>query len=306
MQLATQTSYSAAFFGMRESVEMIKEAGFDSIDFSMFCMSDENCILNTDGYIDYVRRLKAIARRNDIKFSQAHAPFSFPIKHGERYFMDIVKERVTRSIEIAGMLDIPVMVVHPMQFRPYHKKKNQKFFRELNVKYYSDYMPMCEEAGIKIACENIWKTRGKKHKKHIIGGACATPERFKHLIDAVDNEHFTGCLDLGHCGLTGIKAQDFIREVGEGYISALHVHDNDNIRDLHTAPGYGKMEWDEIAKALAEINYDGDVTFEADEFIAPFANDPRSALQALKLLNSIGRNFIRRIEYYKEELSDIE
>lgn len=299
MNLATQTSYTADFFGLKNSIEMIKEAGFDSVDFSMFCMSDNDNILNSDDYVVYVKKIKAFAKEKNIPFSQAHAPFSFSLSKGEDAFINTVKERVTRAIIIAEMLEIPVIVVHPLQFRPYYKKKNQIFFREFNKKYYEEYLPLCEKTGVKIACENIWKTKGKGKRKHIIDGACADPEEYIDLIDSVNSKYFTGCLDLGHCGLTGRNASDCLRTIGGDRITALHVHDNDNISDVHTAPGYGKMDWDEIAHALADINYKGNITFEADEFIAPFEDDYDSALCALKLLNSIGRNFIRKIESYK-------
>lgn len=300
MRLATQTSYSASFFGLKNSIEMIKEAGFDSIDLSLFCMSEDDNVLNSDDYLDYVKKIKSFAKEKNIDFSQAHAPFSFSLKNGEEAFLNTVKERVSRAIEIAGILEIPLIVVHPLQYRPYYKKKNHKFFKEFNKKYYADYLPLCEKYGVKIACENIWKTKGKGKRKHIVDGACADPDEFIDLIDSVGSEYFTGCLDLGHCGLTGREAADCIRTIGGERISALHVHDNDYISDLHTAPGYGKMDWESIAQALADINYGGELTFEADEFIAPFENDPESAFCALKLLESIGRNLIDKIEMYKQ------
>lgn len=299
MRLATQTSYTADFFGVKKSIEMIKEAGFDSIDFSLFCMSDDDNILNTGDYIKTAKAIKAFADEKNISFSQAHAPFRFSISDGEKAFLKTARERVSRAIEIAGILEVPLMVVHPLQYKPYYKKKNQKFFREFNKTYFAEYMPLCEKAGVKIACENIWKSKGKGKRYHIIDGACSSPEEFSELIDFVNNDYFTGCVDLGHCGLTGRNAADFLRFAGHERVSALHVHDNDNVSDLHTAPGYGKVDWDEVARALADINYNGDITFEADEFIAPFENDPESALRALQLLESIGRNFIKKIEEYR-------
>lgn len=299
MNLATQTSYTANFFGLKKSIEMIKEAGFDSVDLSLFCMSHDECILNSDEYIDYINEIKAFAKEKEISFSQAHAPFSFSLSKGEDAFVKTAKERVSRAITIAGMLEIPTIVVHPLQFRPYHKRRNKKYFREFNKKYYEEFLPLCEKTGVTMACENIWKTKGKGKRKHIVDGACADPEEFIDLIDSVNSKYLTGCLDLGHCGLTGRKASDYLRTLGSSRITALHVHDNDNISDLHTAPGYGKMDWDDIAHALADIDYKGDITFEADSFIEPFENDLESALCALKLLNSIGRNFIQKIESYK-------
>ncbi len=300
MKLATQTSCCSSYFGNKKAISIIQEAGFDSVDFSMFCMSSEDSVLNTDEYKNFAKDLKKYADEIGIIFTQAHAPFSFTISKGEDYFLNMAKQKIIRAFEIASILEIPVMVVHPLQFRPYYKKKNRKYFNELNVKYYEDYLYYCEKYGVKIACENIWQTKGKGKREHIISGACSDPLEFNKLIDTVNSKYFVGCLDIGHCGLTGRNAADCIRTIGHDRLKALHVHDNDNISDLHYPPGYGKTDWDEVAKALAEIDYDGNITFEADEFLIPFENDPENALQATKVMEKIGRNLINKIEEYKK------
>lgn len=300
MNLATQTSGLSGTFGVKKSIEMIKEAGFDSVDFSMFCMSNDENILNTDGYADYIKNIKEFADGIGIKFSQAHAPYTCTLDNGEEYYIKHLREKAERAIEIAGMLEIPIIVVHPLQFRSYTRRRNRRFLREFNKEYYRQLIPVCEKTGVKIACENIWKLRGIR-RKHIGDGACSAPEEFIDILDSVDSEYLTGCMDLGHCGLTGRKASDCLRALGGERIQALHVHDNDNVLDLHTAPGYGKMDWDDIAETLVEINYSGDITLEADNFMDPIADDYESCMFALKLMERIGRNFIEKIESYKTE-----
>ena len=86
--------------------------------------------------LDYSEDHKYFADSIGLPFSQAHAPFSFSLKKGEDFFLSTVKERVSRAIEIAGILEVPLMVVHPMQFRPYYKKKNQKFPKEKMIYIY--------------------------------------------------------------------------------------------------------------------------------------------------------------------------
>lgn len=303
MRLATQTSISADCFGFKKSIELIKDAGFDSVDFSMFCMSlDDACVLNSDNWREAAKDIKKFADSLGIPFSQAHAPFYFSIDDGEEVFLKNVREKVSRAIEIAGILEIPVIIAHPMQFRPFYKKKNQKYFREFNKEYYAQYLPLCEKNGVKIACENLWKTKGKGKRKHIIDGACADPAGFSELIDSVGSEYFTGCLDIGHCALTGRNAADFIRAAGNR-ISALHVHDNNGVEDLHMPPGYGNTNWDEVCRALAEINYSGDFTLEADEFLVPYRGDPERVLLAMKIMERTGRKLIEKIENYKQKKS---
>ncbi len=293
MLLVTQTDYLADYFGIECAIEMIADAGFDAIDYSMFPMSDDACELNGDDFRTHVRKIKEAAQRRGIPFTQAHAPFSFPMLDGEQAYIEKVRTRVIRAMEIASMLEVPIIVVHPLQFRPYWARGSAKYLAKVNEEFYRSLMPYAEQFHIKVACENMWQRNEKKHR--IVSSVCADPQEFNAYIDTINDPHFVACLDLGHCGLTDRTAQDCIRAMGGERIQALHVHDNDNAEDLHTLPGYGKMQWDEILKALAEIGYGGNFTFEADRFLSPYRGDPESAFCALKLMESVGRKMIRKI-----------
>ena len=61
-----------------------------------------------------------------------------------------------------------------------------------------------------------------------------------------------------------------IRALGGKRVKALHVHDNDLVRDVHTLPFTRKIDWDEVMTALKDIGYDGELTFEADTFLSQF------------------------------------
>lgn len=76
------------------------------------------------------------------------------------------------------------------------------------------------------------------------------------------------------------------------YMKFLHVHDSNGYEDLHQIPGFAKAEWDEIMKALADIRYDGDFTFEADCFFNRF--HPDLWLDALVFMNKVGRLLINK------------
>ena len=107
---------------------------------------------------------------------------------------------------------------------------------------------------------------------------------------------FTVCLDLGHCGLVGEEPQDAIRILGHDRLGSLHVHDNNYRQDNHTVPyDYGmKMNWNEITKALGEIDYAGDFTFEADNFPARF--DDSVVQDAVNFMAVIGRRLCAKID----------
>lgn len=297
MLLTTQTEKLEEFFGDKAAIEMVADAGFDSIDYSMFHMSRDNCILNTDEYKKYAKELKNIADQKGIGFTQAHAPFRFAFESTEQEYLKIAKDQVVRAIEVAGILGVEIIVVHPLQFRPY--LTNKDYLKQINMKYYNELIPYCEEYGVKMACENMWQYN--KKRECIIDSVCSQPAEFNDYIDSVNSEFLVACLDLGHCGLTNIEAQDCIRAMGSKRIKALHVHDNDYLGDDHTLPGFGEMNWDEITKALAEIDYTGNFTFEADNFLDSVGSDPKAVKAALTIMEVTGRNLISKIESYKKK-----
>ena len=295
MLLTTQTSQLAFGLGIKEAIKLIAEAGFDSIDFSMFDMIDKDNVLNGSDYIKYADEIKQTAQHNNIIFTQGHAPFNLPLDTGEKEHVEIVKQRMIRSLEVGSILEIPVIVVHPLQFRKYWRFRNASFFKKLNYEFYNSLMPYSEKLGVKVACENMWQYNNIKKK--IVDSVCADPEEFNEYIDAVNNPNFVACLDIGHCELTGRIPQDMIRKMG-GRIQALHVHDNYGNDDSHMLPGYGELDWNEIIKALADIDYKGNLTFEADSFIRPFRSDREGAALALRLMEHVGRELIDKFNSF--------
>ena len=77
-----------------------------------------------------------------------------------------------------------------------------------------------------------------------------------------------------------------------------YIHDNDYLDDMHTLPGISEMNWDEITKALAEIDYKGDFTMETDHFFDSLCTEEETIL-GLRLSVLIGRKMIAMIESYK-------
>ena len=63
-----------------------------------------------------------------------------------------------------------------------------------------------------------------------------------------------------------------IRELGSR-LQALHIHDNDKHGDSHQIPFSMKIDFNEIAKALKDINYQGELTLEADRYLEAYNKD---------------------------------
>ena len=133
--------------------------------------------------------------------------------------------------------------------------------------------------------------------KNIVNSVCSTPEEFCEYIDMFDSEYFKGCLDLGHTALVGTETDRFIKAMGKNRLLGLHVHDNDFISDLHTMPFTAKMDFHAITDALAEIGYEGDLTFESGHYFNKFPDE--LVLSAARHMCEVGKYLMAQIKRKK-------
>jgi sugar phosphate isomerase/epimerase len=290
MKVSTTTSRIADRFDVFTALKIIADAGFDAADFSMFCMNNgKYCILNTDDYKEHILKVKEYAQSLGLHFNQAHAPFPTIKEDDEEYNKENLP-KVKRAIEIAGLLGIENIVIHPVVF-----KENQK---EKNIELYMSLLEDAKKANVKIALENMFgKTNPETNKK--MPNVCSLGEEFAEYYDALPKEHFSCCVDIGHCGLVGSTAGEMIRTLGDR-VACLHTHDNNEYDDLHYPPFMFDLNWDDIAKALAEIDYKGYITLESDCVYDQMPLDivPYMAKYMCESAKKIGR----MVEDYKKEL----
>ena len=287
MLLVEQTHNTVDRFGFERGVQMIHDAGFDAIDLSLFKMIFDDCEWNAPDWRELAQKRRAWADARGIRFTQAHAPFSFPwANEAQRPVFDA---RVANSIEIAAILGAGDIVVHPLHYFEYIGNEQKMF--DMNVAYYKELAKIGEKCNIRICFENMWRNEPKRgYISHDIG---SHPEEFNALIDAVGSPYVVGCLDIGHVSLTGGEPEDAIRAIGHDRLKALHVHDNFYKKDDHQLPGTGMMNWDAIMQALKDIDYDGKFTYECDRFLMPFPDD--YVPEVLKFMEQTGRYLLKKI-----------
>lgn len=295
MILSTQNSFLRNTFGDRESVDMLKAAGYKYIDLSMFHMSREDSPFNAPNWEEYVRDLKAYSDEQGMVYNQSHIPFTF--KWAEDGEWDrFIRPVQHRAMDICGIMGVKYVVVHPIHHMQYPGHEEEVY--DINMKYYSSLIPFCEKYGYKVCIENMWQREPKtKRICHDVGSRME--ELIRYIDDLGGTEHFVACLDVGHTSLVGFEPQDCIRQLGNKYLHSLHVHDNDYTGDQHLLPGMGLFNWDEICRALADINYDGEFTYEADNFLKRFPHDMMPL--AVKFMNDVGNSLCDKIEKYKAE-----
>lgn len=294
MLLSTQTSNILGAFGEEQGLRILKDAGYDALDASLFAMSTTpQSPLYGEGWREYAENLKKLSDEIGIPFNQSHVPFVFNWKNPNEFEERFMPLNI-RGLIVSGILGVKTAIVHPYHYGEYFGHEEEIF--ERNMKFYRDLLPYAKEYGVKIAIENMWRNEPKR--KYICPSACGTAKDLARYIDTLDDDTFVACLDLGHCGLVGEEAQDAIRILGHDRLKALHVHDNNYREDTHTLPMMSMMEWDEICKALADIKYDGDFTFEADAFLRYVPKDFKPT--ACKFMADTGRYLISKIESHMQ------
>ncbi len=288
MRFSSTTDYLSKKYGEEEAVKMLIEAGYTAIDFSMFNTSR---LPFTDDYREMAEKLLKLTRESGVVFNQAHAPFTSRTEVYENELLPLMP----RAFEFASLLGIKNIIVHPRQNGRYYGREEELF--EKNVEFYTALKPIAKKYGVKMAIENMWQ----RHPiaKYICDDVCAPPEELARLYDTLnDPEVFTVCLDLGHVALCGREPEDAIRYLGKR-IGCLHVHDVDYKDDLHTLPGVAKINWDSVCRALADIDYTGDITLEADNFYLGFL--PEMHKTATKFMADTAKSLVEKIKFYKEQ-----
>lgn len=261
MKTSTEIGSASKFIGEEKAVEEIAKAGFDAWDFSMFnmCRYDWNThsAVTTDhplagnNYIAFARRLRQIGLDNGITCNQSHAPF--PVSCPE------IRSLLKRSIECTAEAGGKICIIHP---------DNNKSPEE-NAMIYAELLPFAKSCGVKIATENMWNWNTEKDEACF--AACATSESFNAHLDAVNDDFFVACLDIGHAEMRGMGsgAADMIYALGDR-LQALHLHDNDKWHDSHQIPFSMDIDFMPIVKALKDIGYKGYFTLEADSYLNNF------------------------------------
>lgn len=286
--ILSQTIGCVQKFGDVKGIELLARAGFDAIDYNLVNIVGRNDLQASADYKKYALELLQKAKAENVYFNQGHAVTYVPCDDAELSHKLLLEKNI-KAIEVSALLNISTLVVHPVTVGNYVGKEQETF--EKNMEYFNALLPYAENYGVKIAVENMW--RGDKKKGVRTGSVCSNPFEHAHYVDEIGSKMFVACLDVGHSSLAGREAQDCIRILGER-LQALHIHDNDYLDDMHTLPGLSEMNWDEIMKALADVNYKGDFTFETDHFFDSL-NTVEEVECGLKLSELIGRKLIKKI-----------
>ena len=147
-------------------------------------------------------------------------------------------------IDIAAALGAEVNVLHIWN----HSYENACYILENICGYAAD-------KGVAIALEN--------------GSTMENMESILRLANSVDAPNIGICVDTGHANLGDLGAPRAIKMAGS-LLLTTHLQDNRGQRDDHMPPGMGNMDWEDIFRALTEIDYNRTLMLELTD--APTAD----------------------------------
>lgn len=295
MLYSTQTATAVRRFGIREGIKMLAEAGYPCLDVAI---SDYTENIRCADYKTIAEEYRAASQEFGIKYNQGHAPFGGgALPDGRSKYVVEKAHLMPDALRFAAAAGIEMVIMHPLNFMELGFIGNEEYHFEKNMEFFSSLSPIARDLGVKIGIENLW------HQSNLTGSiygvTCADPKEHIRYVTSLDApDVFVACLDIGHSALVDRKPEEVIRSLGSDILGALHVHDVDYKTDLHTAPFQGKLNWEEICRALGEINYRGVLTFEADSFLTKLPNE--IIPYGIKMMERVGNYLTEKIDFYRK------
>lgn len=146
-----------------------------------------------------------------------------------------------------------------------------------NKAYYLGLAKLAREQDVCILLEN----QCKDFNGHLVRGACSLAEDALHWIDwlneAVGEELFGFCMDVGVCNLCGQNMYDFIIGL-RNRIKAVILRDCNGNQESAMLPftsvyrGESHTDWQNLIRGLREIRFSGTLIMNTKDTIAAFSH----------------------------------
>jgi sugar phosphate isomerase/epimerase len=252
------TAGSYTRYGIGEGSKKAREHGFDCYDFSRFVNTETDFFkLPEEQFKAELLEYKRLVEAEGIVVWQTHSPWRHP---AQDFTPEDRAERLDcflKAVRGSGYLGATHFVVHAIMPFGTNSPEHPELMRDMNAEFMGRLAEEAKEYGVKHICvENLpFPALPINHTPQCLDFA-------KRMNKETNSDIFKVCLDTGHSNFCGEKPADAVRLLGKEYLGALHVHDNNGKADQHLRPGFGNIDWEDFSDALAEIGFEGCVSFE--------------------------------------------
>lgn len=275
---------------LKERLGIFKSGGINCIDYTVA----HKPITCSETWVDMMA--EAI-NESGVCVSQTHGPVvgSFSSENGrcEWQLCDEERKRLKFAFVSANRYGCKNMVIHPHTMWPVWDNKFLKKCRSVNIEFFKMALEWAYKYDVDICLENMITTEK-------LYGYCANPVELKELHDLLNNKKIKYCVDTGHANYSGYATDDVIEILGED-VKVLHIQDNFGNNDGHCMPPFGNIDWQKTAKALARINYSGNINFEINGE-RMYGLDDDAKIAYLHFAGDMGRYIERLIIRYKRDI----
>ena len=153
---------------------------------------------------------------------------------------------------IAAILGSKHYIIHPIMPFGTNDVSHEKEAYEMNLEFMNRLCNVGRENGIIVCFENM----------PFANLSLASVQATLDFVKTINSDYFKMCLDTGHCTMFHTAPGDAARLIGTEYLYAVHIHDNDGIKDRHQMPFSGVIDWADFGKSLQEIGFDGVISLE--------------------------------------------
>lgn len=274
MRIGIQSGASTQELGFARAYTLYKAAGFECLDVNLnnevkneaaFRAGDfdkAGCIFDRpmEVILAHFEPEFAEIKKNGLAVTQAHAPFPTYVP-GMPESLDRIIPIITNCVKFCQKANIPYLVVHGVK----DLNLPQETLDAYNDRLYSSLIPTLLEGDTVVCAENLWN-RDPQDYNRLYPAHCSDADAAAAFLDDLNaragKEVFGLCLDTGHLNLLGLDPVAYIRKLGKR-IKVLHIHDNNGgPDDQHLAPYTGTLDFDSLMKALADVGYEGELSFE--------------------------------------------
>ena len=280
---------------MAFSIELCAAAGYRVLDLNFCEAMNPHSRMRDKDWKSYVEEIGELGARLGVRYTQSHLPYYDLFGPADPARVDMMEELIRRSIEASGMLGVKWAVTHPGTV--YDAGQDMEASLRKNLEYYAPHIEEAAKAGVGIALENDFEYRTKPYQRIF----CASVEELCELADAFHSPHVGVCYDFGHANLTGGFHRRNLNRIGSR-LKAVHVQDNHGMSDEHLMPFFGNTDWVEAMAGLADIDYQGELTYEIQEFGRYVPNALK--YEIVKLSVTVGNYLIGLFEQAKSKMAD--
>lgn len=274
-------SYHSDLSVFKTELSELKKVGFDSIDYQGFVNTQTELYeMDEESFTQYLLAKKQIADALGIRIFQTHGPWRWPTLDATSEGRDAMFEKMMRAIRGTHLLGCDRMIVHNVM--PQQRiDTDPAYVRSINRELLTRLCAYAKDFGVTVCLENM----------PFACQSLARPHQTLGLVRELNLDNLRVCLDTGHAQVLNCPPANAVRLLGKEMLFALHVHDNDGLRDRHWLIGDGVIDWAEFGTALREIHFDGCFSIES-KIKAPIGSQEYET--ALKKLYAAAQNILNK------------